>query len=368
MSSFEEIYGDYLLTVIAPLHRRVREILDGWKEPEFWQSHKKDGLAIPEPIYLIKYRDKRYESILDKFERLRDEFHSGPTLESLQNLRDVFGARIVTFIPDQIQLIDTAIRTSEHLHLAVGYTPRCYLPESTIRRIGLSPQTFDIRGVKDSGYASIHYFVQLAEPVTEQNPIFELQVRTMLENVWAEIEHQLGYKQDQQTEFSVSRQFRVIGHQMAALDDHFDFVYDRLNYLQARSNPQHNDVLNAENLPTVVDAYQLILQQGEVGTLIRILETYGVTTVGHLRSVLKQAILDPIREEFKILRPNGHPSAFDILPAVATLSPGASAEEARAALRTAFKHAELVRNKRRELEDLIRSGPRFPDSAPQIVS
>lgn len=356
-ATFEDVYSDYLTTVIAPLHRRVRAILGLWKQPEFWRAYKKDGLAIPEPIYLIKYRDKRFESIVDKFRRLSDEFQEGPNLESLQNLRDMFGARIVTFIPDQIRLVDAAIRNSEDFQLAAGFTPRCYLPESTVRRVGLSPDAFEIRGFKDSGYASIHYFLQLRNPVADPNPIFELQVRTMLENVWAEIEHQLGYKRDQQTEFSVSRQFRVIGHQMAALDDHFDFVYDRLSYLQARSNPRPSDALNAENLPSVVDAYQLILQQGEVGSLLRILETYKLTTVGHLRSKLRQEILDPMREEFKVLRPNGHPSAFDIIPAVVTLSPRASAEEARSALRASFNHAELVRKKRRELEDLIHSSP-----------
>lgn len=279
---FEALYERYVKEVVAPTERRVHEVFREWKEEGYWTEHGRNesGAAVPRPTQRTRTRIKRPEAVRDKFKRLAHEFPDGPTEENLPLMRDFLGARAVVYFPTHLRMIDEEIRSGRHFVVSNDYEPRCYLPSDVLQRVGLDERQFLMKGRKPSGYASLHYFIRLkSNPNSHSNPWFELQTRTMLEEVWGEIEHQLGYKQGRRTEFSVSRQFRVISTHLSALDDHFDFVYDRLTYLQARSNPEADDLLNAENLPRVLDDFECICQQDEIAGMLEILETWGVNTV-----------------------------------------------------------------------------------------
>ncbi len=346
---FEEIYLEYANKAIHPTFRAFKPVLEGWKSPKFWERRRGTAQAIPEPIQRIRYRVKRPESIIDKFQRQPDDFNGSPA-ENLRRMRDVLGARIITYIPDHIRLVDREIRSSEELELSAEFKPRLYLPNDSAQRLGFDVNNdFEYKGPKDSGYASIHYFVRLREPVADENPWIELQVRTMLEEVWAEIEHQLGYKRQQQTEFSVSRQFRVISHHLRAADDHFDFLYDRLVYLQAQANPDAQSTLNAENFPKVLGEFEIVVQQGDVGSLISILNSYGIETVKQLRARLAPAVLVAIRNQFRILRPHEHLTAFHIIATIAILRTPAKGDSVRRALISQLALQEAVMKSRNEL-------------------
>lgn len=346
-SQFQSNYARYRDTVLGPTEKRLREILWSWRDDQFWEDLRPDpgddgSVAIPSPIQRVKTRIKRPESTLDKFSKLREEFPDGPTSENLRSMRDILGARIVTYIPAHIPLVDSAIRGSDDLEVSTEYPPRSYFHQTTMERLGLADLDFVPKGVKPSGYSSLHYFVRLREPAARENPWFELQVRTMLEEVWGEIEHQLGYKPNQQTEFSVSRQFRVIGSHLSAIDEHFDFLYDRLDFLQSRSNPDETDQINAENLPRVLHDAEIRVLQSEVGKLVDILASWEIFTVGELRSRLAAEAVEAIRNEYRKLHPGSPISAFHYVAALATLGPRPSARRARSALRAQMKLVDLV--------------------------
>lgn len=356
--SFEKLYFDYVSETIQPTYLQVRSILDAWKTPAFWRRRRGRGKAIPEPIQRIRYRVKRAESIVDKMLRQPRDFPGGPNAQNLRRMRDVLGARIITYIPDHIRLVDHAIRVTRAFELSPEVKPRLYLQEDSVHRLGFKLDDFEYKGPKDSGYASIHYFVRLKDPVAHENPWFELQVRTMLEEVWAEIEHQLGYKQQQQTEFSVSRQFRVISHQLRAADDHFDFLYDRLLYLQSQSNPKDEDKLNAENLPRVLGEFEVVVQQGDIGGLISILTSNKVENVGDLRRRLRPEVLAEIRNCFRELRPREELTAFHIVATAGLLEPASAPSDARDALTRLLSLQEVVTKSR---DVLFRSRPTRTD-------
>src|SRR5437016_4388964 len=95
---FTDLYAKYLAEVIKPTERRVREVFKEWRTPGYWVAHGEgDGVAVPRPVQRVRIRVKRPESLLDKFELLKDEFPDGPTAESLPRMRDILGARIVTY-------------------------------------------------------------------------------------------------------------------------------------------------------------------------------------------------------------------------------------------------------------------------------
>ena len=76
------------------------------------------------------------------------------------------------------------------------------------KRMALDPDQF--------GYLSVHYIVSLAAN-RSQLPEYaalsglsaEIQIRSILQHAWAEIEHDLGYKSQTAVPRDVVRQFRV---------------------------------------------------------------------------------------------------------------------------------------------------------------
>lgn len=348
---FETMYATYVETVLRPTERAAQKVFSEWKYEGYWSEHTRleGAVAAPRPTQRIRTRIKRPEALLDKFQRLAHEFPDGPTEDSLPLMRDFLGARVIVYFPTHLRMVDEEIRSGRHFHLSTEYPPRCYLPTETLDRIGLEGRQFAMKGPKPSGYASIHYFVRLKRnPDAATNPWFELQTRTMLEEVWGEVEHQLGYKQRRRTEFGVSRQFRVISAHLSALDDHFDFVYDRLTYLQATSDPEPTDVLNAENLPRVLGDLECACRQDEIAGMLEILETWGVTTVEQLRLRARPELIEAIRNEYQRLGEGGRPTAFHIVSALVHLGPGSTPTDARRTLASNLKMVELTQRLRRD--------------------
>lgn len=277
---------------------------------------------------------------------MKKEFSAGETEASLAKMRDFVGGRIVTFFPRHVHMVDQEIRDGKDFVLADS--PRSYLSRLMMERLGLNIRQFNMKGFKPSGYASIHYFVRLADAKDElAGTVFELQVRTMLEEVWAEVEHQLGYKPGQRTEFSVARQFRVISGHIHAIDDHFDYIYDRLSYLQRTSKPQEDDPLNAENLPSVLDAVECSCPQAAIDRLLTIMNDNGICTVRDFNERARHEIVEAVKTEYSIWSNGGTATAFHLVSTIVYLSPTSRPDEARTILRTNLEMADLTRRTRK---------------------
>jgi ppGpp synthetase/RelA/SpoT-type nucleotidyltranferase len=344
-ANFARNYARYVEDVIRPTQDAVHAVFRQWQQETYWESYAEDNSVVPRPVQRPRSRIKRPESLLDKFRRLAEQFPDGPTEENLRAMRDILGTRLVVYFLTHLALIDQEIRSGRHFEMHPDVLPRSYLPEATMERLGLDPDQFELKGVKPSGYASIHYAVRLLEnPTASENPWFELQTRTMVEEVWSEVEHQLGYKPQQGTELSVSRQFRVIGNHLFAIDDHFDYIYDRLIYLQAEADQQDRDEdkLNAENLPRLLAPYHYRVKQGELDRLLEILDIYEVKTVADLRKRAKPEVIEAINSEYS-KRNHGHrPSAFHLISTLVHLTPNSGDKHARRVLRGNLKLVDLT--------------------------
>jgi len=346
---FSSLYASYEENVLRAADQKVRAVFEEWAAEGYWARYAEaPGVAAPSPIHRTKTRVKRPESLLDKFKRLASEFPDGPTEDALPLIRDFLGARVVVYFPTHLRYIDEELRSGRHFEISREYPPRSYLPEATLLRIGLDVAQFQLKGRKPSGYASLHYVVRLVNPPhgASRNPWFELQTRTMLEDVWGEVEHQLGYKPNQQTEFSVSRQFQVISSHLSAVDDHFDFLYDRLTFLQARANPQADDELNAENLPKVLEGVECYCEQDEIDGLLSILESHEIRTVRDFTLRARPDVVEAIRNTYSQLAHGKKPTAFHVVASIAPLGPHASPQQATRVLRGNLNMVELTRRTR----------------------
>ena len=329
---FFEQYGTYLRNVLKPTEKEVREILNTWKKPGYWRSvsspidPKQLRRASPSPVQRVDTRVKRTESVEDKILRRPDVFPDGLQSESFRKMNDTFGARVILYFLSHFPLIDREFRKlDEYFEISADDPPKAYLPEELFNRLALAGLN---RKDKESGYASVHYIMRLRDsrvPI-EDRPWFEVQVRTITEHAWGEVEHVLGYKPEKRTSFAVRRQFQIIGKQLAAIDEHFNFLHTELTRFQEEVDYQDGDTLNPENLPPELADMGLGCAQNEIDGLLKVLVSRSITTVADLRRISTPSRLDLVRHTFWNIegRP---PKNFEFIAHLAAISDTEDNEE-----------------------------------------
>jgi hypothetical protein len=87
----------------------------------------------------------------------------------------------------------------------------------------------------------------------------------------------------------------------------------------ARNNPSAADALNVENLPKVLADAEIEVSQADIGSLLSILETYQIGTVGDLESRLTASRRRRMAAVVMKKAPGESLTAFHIVSAVAML-------------------------------------------------
>lgn len=114
------------------------------------------------------------------------------------------------------------------------------------------------------GYRSIHYLVTLKESRTElaeykpfSRAIVEVQVRTILQHAWAEIEHDIQYKSASAIPTEIRRRFMSLAGLLELADREFQAIQDEDSAIkkQARKGVELGDLVVVELTPDAVKAY-----------------------------------------------------------------------------------------------------------------
>lgn len=326
---FIEMYAEYVRQTLLPTRNQIKRLFRAWKEPTFWARHaSRTRLPSPSPIQRSFPRIKRPESVVDKILRKPSAFPDGLTLKSVQAMDDAVAARIVVYFMSNLPVIDRELRETESIEISEHSPPIAYLTEDIAHRIGLGDLQ---RGRKDSGYASIHYVVRFRRSGHSdvESPWFEIQVRTLAEDLWGEIEHVLGYRPEKRTSFAVRKQFQILSAQLTAIDEHFNLLYEELSRFQEEVTFADASPLNAENLPPVLDGLGVGCAQKEIDGQLKLLASRGFQTVGDLRRECSGARLEIIRNTFRNTV-GREPGNFEIVAGVAAAR--GIAEEAEIAL------------------------------------
>lgn len=139
-------------------------------------------------VHSVKSRLKDTDHLRDKISR---KWVDGPiTPEDLfSKITDLAGVRVIHLYSQQFEAIHAAI--GEHIqqgywHLNEPPVAYSWDPEATayFTRLGVNAQT------RESYYTSIHYIVK---PQPDAVLTCEIQVRTLFEEAWGEIDHALNY-------------------------------------------------------------------------------------------------------------------------------------------------------------------------------
>lgn len=129
------------------------------------------------PHHSITSRAKDVKSFADKISR------EGKAYKAVSEVTDLAGIRIICYLSDDVDVIAKVIRDEFTV----------VEERSVDKRKTLDPDRF--------GYISLHYVAKLpdervnwTEYQSYRDLLCEIQIRTILQHAWAEIEHDLGYK------------------------------------------------------------------------------------------------------------------------------------------------------------------------------
>ena len=133
----------------------------------------------------------------------------------LDEITDLAGVRIITFFPRTVVSVRACIRKEFEI-----------LEHTDLSQTLLQEERF--------GYQSEHYLVRLSSKRTalpEYEPhhglVAEVQVRTILQHAWAEIEHDIQYKASITTPNTIRRRFMSLAGLLEIADREFQAIQDQ---------------------------------------------------------------------------------------------------------------------------------------------
>ncbi|MEC3905750.1 (p)ppGpp synthetase [Tamlana sp. 2201CG12-4] len=179
-------------------------------------------------VHHITCRAKDVEKLDGKLKRKNNKY------SNIEEITDLAGIRIITFFEDDVDKIADIIEREYEVDR-----------KNSIDKRALESEKF--------GYMSLHYVASLTKQrlrLTENKKFkgkkFEIQVRSILQHSWAEIEHDIGYK----GEFAIPSFAKRSFSRIAALLEIADIEFIRLrNQLQEYGeNVSENLDKNSESI------------------------------------------------------------------------------------------------------------------------
>ncbi|QSQ26155.1 RelA/SpoT domain-containing protein [Pyxidicoccus parkwayensis] len=163
-------------------------------------------------LHSINHRAKDPDSLEGKVTRPDKSY------QKLEDITDLAGIRIITHFSDQVDQIARVIEREFNTDATRSVDKRAE------------------RSLDSFGYTSVHKICSLKPPRTElreydqfKGLFCEIQIRSILQHAWAEIEHDLGYKSVAAPPKSLTRRFSQLAALLELADDEFTRVRNELH-------------------------------------------------------------------------------------------------------------------------------------------
>lgn len=271
---------------------------------EYDQNHRRYRLFAEEIEHQVKSilaasnitynsvvsRVKERDSLSEKIDRKQGKY------THLSDITDIVGVRIITFYSGDVDKISQIIEKEFEVDFE----------NSIDKGKSLEPDRF--------GYCSVHYVVGMSDErlALPENHLYagmkcEIQIRTVLQHAWAEIEHDIGYKSEITIPKEMRRSFSRIAGLLEIADKEFEDI--RLNLAEYRKsvtqqieNKEIGDrEIDAIIIDVILDDDKMILLNSHIASLfgaslsetiddseraatIRELKSVGITTIRQLIS------------------------------------------------------------------------------------
>jgi len=326
LSNFLKEYSQYETKILKPTLNEIKECLKDMGKPEFWNKYMTGkGVATPSPIRQTLHRIKQPDKVVEKIFRKPEIFQNKLSADSLKKMHDTIGLRIIVYFSSQLSLIDRELRDSDYFELDDTYQPKAYFEPDKLIRLGLSHIESK---QKESGYTSIHYMARLKESSIPSNkrPVFEIQVRTLAQELWCELEHVLSYKPETRPNLSAQRRFQILSRDVSVIDEHFNLLYQELIHNQQIIQYKDSDFLTFENAPKVLSAIGIQCALIELNPILKTLFSREIKTVGQFLNIVTPLRVTTIRNNYISI--TGHsPNNVELISTLSNLNNIESKEE-----------------------------------------
>ncbi len=204
-------------------------------------------MSIPAscPIHSIEFRAKGLDQFADKASKPMPRDTTIPKYaDPLREITDLAGVRVITFFPRNIDDV-------------------CRATEAEFDVVEKADKGAELYAENKFGYQSIHYLVRLKRSRTDlpeyarfDGKIVEVQVRTILQHAWAEMEHDIQYKSVQAIPPETRRRFMSLAGMLEIADREFQAIQDADTRLkdQLRSDVENELSRSVGKRPALSDA------------------------------------------------------------------------------------------------------------------
>lgn len=203
-------------------------------ELEYAAEYLSSALMKAPKAHSVKFRIKEPEHLIEKI--IRKKLHRPELyvdkLNYSQKVTDLIGARVIHLFKEDWDVIDDFIKSKWSL---------AEKPHANVRtgELKATIDAFEKRGCEvishELGYRSVHYVVRLDQGKPGGGILAEIQVRTIFEEAWSEIDHQMRYPYH--TDNPEMHEFlRILSQLSCAADDMGSFLLRYSDILKKRTS------------------------------------------------------------------------------------------------------------------------------------
>jgi len=198
--------------------------MDGIRK--WFDEHRRLRCPHSSIVHSVKCRLKDRDHLREKVQRKSGE--DGEAINSdniFKKITDLAGVRVLHLYQDQFPDIHAAIRDKieRQKDWVLNEPPKAYTwdPESKtfFEKLGIGVE------LKESYYTSVHYVVR---PRVDSPHCCEIQVRTLFEEIWGEVDHTLNYPITSEN-LACREQLKVLAKLVGAGSRLVDSIFRSLN-------------------------------------------------------------------------------------------------------------------------------------------
>lgn len=191
-------------------------------------------------VNAVTARLKSRESLSEKLKRKPEKY------SKLSDITDIVGIRIITYFSEDVDRISDIVENEFDIDRV----------NSIDKRESMEPDRF--------GYCSVHYVVKMSkqrlalrECARFQDLKCEIQIRSVLQHAWAEIEHDLGYKSEITIPKDLRRDFSRIAGLLEIADKEFNYIRSSLTtYKQTvQAQIENNEILDQDLDAVILEVF-----------------------------------------------------------------------------------------------------------------